>query len=114
MLDQLFYMSQAAGTAALLVTAVGILVLAALAAWNRVKAPRPPSSEQIAGEAETYIRRYGDAAVSRIGTEMHQERTVNGISCRYRYLREISGRLCSSHMSTGNSARPSHSPIEGG
>ena len=90
MLSQLFYTSQAAGIAELIVTAIGIIALAVLAVWNRVADSRPPSSEQIAREAES-MRRYGEAAISRIGTEMHQERTVNGISSRYRYLQEISG-----------------------
>ena len=101
MLDRLFYISQAVGIAELVVSAIGIIVLAVLAAWNRVAGPRPPSSEQIVREAESYMRRYGEAAISQIGTEMHQERTVNGISSRYRYLREISGCLCRWHTSAG-------------
>lgn len=97
MLDQLFYINKAAGIAELMVIAIGIIALAVPAVWNRFTGPPPPSPEQIATEAEGYMQRYGDAAISRIGTEMHQERVANGISSRYRHLREISGRLCNWH-----------------
>ena len=108
MLDQLFYISKAAGFVELIVIAIGIIALAVSAIWNRFTGPRPPSPEEISTEAEAYWQRHGDAAMSRIGNEMHQERVANGISARYRYLREISGRLCSAHTSAGNSTRDSH------
>jgi hypothetical protein len=114
MLNQLFYISQAAGLAELIVTAIGIIALAVLAVWNSVTGSRPSSSEQNGKEAERYMRRYGDAAMSRIGVEMHQERTVNGISSRYRNLREICGYLQSWHTSAGDCTRPSNAPIDGG
>ena len=106
MLDQLFYLTKAAE---LIVSAAGIIALVSLAAWNKVTGSRPDPSEQIATEAKAYVQRYGDAAIRRIGIEMHQERTLNGITPRYRYLREISGCLCTWHMSACGAARTSHS-----
>ena len=108
MLDQYFYISKTAGIAELIVIAIGIIALVVPAVWNRARGPRPASSEQIATDAERYRQRYGDAAFSRIGTEMHQERVANGISSRYRHLREISGCLCSWNGSAGGTARPSY------
>jgi hypothetical protein len=108
MLDQFFYLSTSADVVDLMVIAIGIIALAVSAIWSRFTGSRSPSLEEISTEAERYWQRHGDAAISRIGDEMHRERVANGISARYRYLREISGHLCSVQKSAGNFTHDTH------
>lgn len=100
------FIGQFAGLAELAVTAIGAIILATLALGKKLTSPRRPSSEEIAREAAKYIERYDDRATNHIGAEMRQERVANGISVRYRFLREISGCLCSWRSETRDGAKP--------
>ena len=59
------------------------------------------SPEEIAIVATRYAMQFEDRALSQVGIDMHQERVTNGITHRYRFLREVSGLLVQRQINAG-------------
>ncbi len=104
MLERLTTIAQVAGIAELIVAAGGFIIVGGVAVWRKVSSSPPPSLQEIANEAERYKQLYGEAAVRRLGAEMHQERVARGIGPRYRFLSEISECLSNAQHMSGTTA----------